>query len=163
MASIFSAARRPATAAISVRPFADSPTPGRRPLIRPNTVGSPCRSRWKTVTYLWPRSAPLGARHRLLPAGALDVLPLRALHVHQRAECRIILDRKTAYEIEQLGIDAPSLPNGRIDVRVHDAAEHDVGVAVGHDLRDLAFKVRLGLTDTERPHLRRRHRRQAGP
>jgi hypothetical protein len=33
------------TAAISARPLAESPTPGSRPLIRPNTFGSPWRSR----------------------------------------------------------------------------------------------------------------------
>ena len=40
-------------------------------------------------------------------------------------------------------------------MRVHDAAEHDVGVAVGDDLHDLAFEVRLGFADPERPHFRR--------
>jgi hypothetical protein len=42
---------------------------------------------------------------------------------------------------------------------VNDAAEHDVAVAVGVDLCDLTFEMRLGLGDAKRPYLRGRRRR----
>jgi hypothetical protein len=46
---------------------------------------------------------------------------------------------------------------------VNDTAEHDVGVAVGHDLCDFAFEMRLGLCDANRSYLRRRCRCQMCP
>ena len=43
---------------------------------------------------------------------------------------------------------------------VNDTAEHDVCVAVGYNLGDLAFEMRFGLGDPKRSYLRRRCRCQ---
>jgi len=71
--------------------------------------------------------------------------------------------RQTADRIEQFRVDATVLPDRRIDVGVNDAAEHDVGVAVGHDLCDFAFEVRLSLRDAKRPYFGGGCRCQACP
>src|SRR5580693_994760 len=92
---------------------------------------------------------PFRPRHRLHACGALDVFPLRALNVDQIAECRISGARQTADRIEQFRVDATILPDRRIDMGVNNAAQHDVGVAVGHDLCALASATRNGRTLAE--------------
>src|SRR5260370_16766787 len=117
----------------------------------PPDVSSPARlSEMATLVAL-------GARHGVDPDGALDVLPLRALDVDQLAECRITRAREAAHRVEQPRIDPPILPYRRIDMGVDDAAEHNVGVAVGDDLGDLAFDMRLGFAHPVGPHLPRPH------
>src|SRR5580765_7098778 len=72
--------------------------------------------------------SPRRARHRLPTLAALDILPLGTLYVDQRAERGIARPGEAAYRVEQRRIDPSVAPYRRVDMRVHDAAEHDVGV-----------------------------------
>src|SRR5579864_3330250 len=108
---------------------------------------SPARSHNPTKTsgsrfIVGQPSAPLFARHRLLPDRAFDALPLGAHHIGQLAEPGIPGAGKAAGRVEQSRVDAAVIPHRRVDMRVQDAGEHDVGVAVGIDVLDLAFEMR---------------------
>src|SRR5688572_18839068 len=75
----------------------------------------------------------LHARHRFAVTGALHVLPFRTLDVVKLTERSVARAGETAHRVEELRVDAAVFPHHRIHMRVNDAPEHDMGIAVAHD------------------------------